>query len=56
MELKNGGKTVGEIESDTGLDVNGVLETRVKPEALTAGFKERRGRGCGLKSGLCFIF
>lgn len=33
----------------------GVLETCVKPGALTARFKER-GKGYGLKSGLCFIF
>lgn len=44
-----------EIESVIGLAVDGVLEACVKPEALTAGFKEN-GKGYGLESGLYFIF
>lgn len=34
----------------------GFLEACVKPEALTAGFKEQGEKGYGLESGLYFIF
>lgn len=40
---------MGETESVIGLSVDGVLETCVKPGALTAGFRER-GKGYGLES------
>lgn len=42
-------KKIGETESVIGLAVDEVLETCVKPGALTDGFRER-GKGYGLES------